>query len=157
MSADVTDIQCFRQLGPDLLTAGQPLEDQFEAIRAAGCQVIINLADEDATDYLPDEPEIVAALGLEYLNIPVAWSAPQLSDLSAFFEAMRRYAGRRIFLHCARNMRVSAFVYLYRILRLGWSRADSLPDLLALWQPNETWQAFIDTALSSETLPPGAK
>jgi len=151
MPADVTHIQCFRQLSPSLLTAGQPMEDQFEAIRDSGCQVVINLADGDATDYLPDEPQIVEALGLEYLNIPVAWSAPQVDDLLAFFEAMQRYAGRKIFLHCARNMRVSAFVYLYRRLRLGWSHAECLPDLLALWQPNETWQTFIDKALSPDS------
>lgn len=153
MPIDVTQIQCFRQLSPSLLTAGQPLEEQFEAIREAGCLVVINLADEDATDYLLEEPHIVESLGLEYLNIPVAWSAPQISDLLAFFDAMRQYTGRKIFLHCARNMRVSAFVYLYRILRLGWSPADSLPDLHALWQPNETWQAFIDLALSSDSAP----
>ncbi len=46
-------------------------------------------------------------------------------------------------MHCARNMRVSAFVYLYRILVLDWTDEQAAPDLLKIWQPNETWTRFM--------------
>jgi lipopolysaccharide biosynthesis regulator YciM len=60
---------------------------------------------------------------------------------------MDRLQGEKVFVHCARNMRVSAFVFLYRVLRQGVPADEALPDLLAIWQPNETWQRLIDAAL----------
>ena len=72
-----------------------------------------------------------------------------MADLEAFFAAMEQHAHRRLYVHCAANMRVSAFVMLYRVLRLNWRLEDALPDLHALWQPNETWQALIDAALAA--------
>ena len=47
-------------------------------------------------------------------------------------------------------MRVSAFVYLYRVLRQGVDESTARNDLHRIWQPNPTWQAFIDTALAEK-------
>jgi protein tyrosine phosphatase (PTP) superfamily phosphohydrolase (DUF442 family) len=149
MTPELAAIQGFRAISPLLLTAGQPLPGQFEAIRAAGCQVVINLATPVSSDFLPDEAQRVTALGLDYLAIPVEWLAPQPADLQAFFQVMQRYQGQRVFVHCARNMRVSAFVFLYRVLQLKEARTICQVDLDALWQPNPVWQAFIDAQLAA--------
>lgn len=149
MSPTLSQIQNFHQVSPMLLTAGQPFEEQFPAIQAAGCQVVINLAAEYSPDYIPEEGELVENLGMTYIPIPVDWEAPQLIDLQAFFEAMERSKGQKLFVHCARNMRVSAFVFLYRVLRLHQPLEACLPDLHALWQPDGVWQSFIDTALAA--------
>ena len=42
-----------------------------------------------------------------------------------------------------RHKRVSAFVYLYRLLNLGWAPARARPDLDALWTPDGVWASFI--------------
>ena len=148
MSVDITQIQNFYQVSPNLLTAGQPLVDQFDAIRAAGCQTVINLAADDSPDFLPDEGQLVEQRGMQYIHIPDDWEAPQSADLQAFFSAMQPLGEQIIFVHCARNMRVSAFVFLYRVLRLGQPVEICLIDLHALWQPNPVWQAFIDAHLT---------
>lgn len=150
MASTLSDIQQFLEISPNLLTAGQPFAGQFEAIHAAGCQVVINLAAETAWDYLPEEEEIVQALGMHYIHIPVEWTAPQPEDLQAFFAAMQAHVGKKIFVHCARNMRVSAFVYLYRILWLEEPQEGCFADMLRIWQPDPTWQAFIDRAISAK-------
>ncbi len=147
-TARLEDIYNYRRLSDELITSGQPTAEQLAAVAAAGAAVVINLALPNDTRALPDERGVVEALGMVYEPIPVVWTAPAPADLAAFFAAMDRHASRRVYVHCAANMRVSAFVMLYRVLRLGWPPAEALPDMQALWQPNATWQAFIDAALA---------
>jgi hypothetical protein len=44
-------------------------------------------------------------------------------------------------------MRVSAFVYLYRVFCLKENEPMAKADLHRIWQPHPTWQAFIDQIL----------
>ena len=137
------DIRNFVRLSPRLATSGQPREEQFAAIAAAGFESIINLALPTSTNALPNEREVVTMQGLEYVHIPVVWESPQLKDFEQFATALRERQGRRIFVHCAMNMRVSAFMFLHRTLVEGTKPEDALGDLHRIWEPDETWQAFI--------------
>jgi protein tyrosine phosphatase (PTP) superfamily phosphohydrolase (DUF442 family)/predicted kinase len=145
------DIINFRRLSDHLITGGQPTEAELALAAAAGAEVVINLGRLDPAYALPDERGTVAALGLIYEHIPVVWAEPTAADLDAFFAAMARHAGRRLFVHCAANYRASAFNMLYRVLRLGWRIEDARPDMDAIWDPAEypQWQAFIETALGA--------
>ena len=71
------------------------------------------------------------------------FDAPTVENVRDFAATMDEWAGKKIFVHCAANYRVSTFVALYGELRLGWTRerADAL--VHELWQPNDTWRAFI--------------
>jgi protein tyrosine phosphatase (PTP) superfamily phosphohydrolase (DUF442 family) len=132
-------------------TAGQPAAEQFAAIRAAGYEVVINLALPDSTNALPDEAERVGAQGMAYVHIPVVWESPTAEDLQRFFAVLDQNRGRKVFVHCALNMRVSCFVFLYRVLRLGVPAEVAWPDVLRIWQPNEVWQRFVDHMLEQTT------
>jgi hypothetical protein len=61
---------------------------------------------------------------------------------------MERCQGKSVFVHCVKNMRVSAFIYLYRILRQGWTSDDAILNLIEIWEPEGTWAAFIEDALT---------
>ena len=54
-----------------------------------------------------------------------------------------------MFVHCAANMRVSAFMFLYRVLYQRTAVADAERDLRAIWEPNEVWSHFIGEQLKS--------
>jgi protein tyrosine phosphatase (PTP) superfamily phosphohydrolase (DUF442 family) len=56
-------------------------------------------------------------------------------------------ATQPVFVHCAANMRVSAFMYLYRLIYEGMSDEQAKSDLQKIWTPNDTWQAFIQQAI----------
>jgi protein tyrosine phosphatase (PTP) superfamily phosphohydrolase (DUF442 family) len=133
----------FRRLSPTLTTSGQPSEAQFAAIRDAGIGTVINLALTDSPRALPDEPGTLAALGLRYIHIPVDFNAPSEGDFERFGAALAELGDAPVHIHCAANYRVSAFLYRYRVSALGWSDAEASMDLLAVWEPNETWQTFI--------------
>jgi protein tyrosine phosphatase (PTP) superfamily phosphohydrolase (DUF442 family) len=140
----VADIYNFLALSDAIGTAGQPLEEQFSSIENAGYQVVINLALSTSPQALPYEKEIVEKRGMEYIHIPVIWENPRVADAFHFFDAMNAHADKKIFVHCAANKRVSAFMYLYRTLHLGISQEDATRDLHQLWIPNEGWNTFIN-------------
>ena len=140
----LTDIKSFLRIDERLGTAGQPTAAQLGDVAAGGYAAVVNLGLLDPKYCLPDEAGVVAALGLEYRHIPVKFDAPTLEDFRAFASTMDAWSGEKVFVHCAANFRVSAFVALYGELRLGWSRprADALAQIL--WQPNDVWRAFIE-------------
>jgi hypothetical protein len=101
---------------------------------------VINL---HTSSNLPDEGEVVRALGLEYVQINVPWEHPERSHLERFFAEVEARQGQRLFVHCAANKRVSAFMALYRIHKLGWPQDRALAGLdVSSFPP--VWQAFIE-------------
>ncbi|HEY9814229.1 MAG TPA: protein tyrosine phosphatase family protein [Candidatus Obscuribacterales bacterium] len=149
MPQTLQQIYQFLAISEAIATAGQPTAEQLTAIQQAGYHVVINLALPTSDGALPDEAGLVHQLGMEYIAIPVTWEQPTPEDCDRFFAALDQYQDQRIFVHCAANMRVSAFMYLYRRLRQGTDEAIAQADLRRIWQPNATWQAFIDRYLQT--------
>ncbi len=153
----MNDILNFQRISETLATAGQPSAEQFSAIRAARFEVVVNLATDTSENRVPNEAELVAGLGMEYVHIPVVWTNPTADDLDRFFEKMYRCQGRNVFVHCALNMRVSAFVFLYRAIRQQVPLETARAPMLRIWQPDGRWAEFIVAALARHGLAtPGA-
>jgi protein tyrosine phosphatase (PTP) superfamily phosphohydrolase (DUF442 family) len=145
MSNNIEDISNFLQLSDRIATAGQPTIEQYPAIAAAGYQVVINLALTDSPSALADELTIASNLGIEYIHLPVIWTEPTLADFQAFMNIMAKYSAQKVFVHCAANKRVSAFLYLYRQLVEGIDELTAHQDLVKIWITNPIWQDFIDS------------
>jgi len=145
----LSEIYSFRAVGDRLGTAGQPTQRQFSMIREAGFAVIINLALPTSDNALPNEGSVVTGLGMFYIHIPVDFKTPTTQDFRAFCRVMEAFSDRPVFVHCAANMRVSAFVFLYRVLRQGVPRSEAECDLHAIWRPDEVWSQFIQSQLTS--------
>jgi len=147
---ELTDIYNFLPLTDTLLTSGQPTEEQFPAVAAAGVKTVINLALKTSTNALQDEAGLVKSLGMEYYHFPVIWDSPSRETLDQFMEVMDSHAGQKMLVHCAANMRVCTFVALYRILRLGWTKDKAFKDVYRIWDPyeDEGWRKFINAALT---------
>jgi protein tyrosine phosphatase (PTP) superfamily phosphohydrolase (DUF442 family) len=144
----------FHRLSHELGSAGQPSEEQLGEIARAGYEVIVNLALHDRSYSLENEAGAVRDLGLEYVHLPVDWEIPTREDLKVFMDLMDARQGRRIFVHCAENKRVSVFVALYRILRHGWSSEAALAVVHDVWEPNAVWQRFIEQTLDQDRIGP---
>jgi protein tyrosine phosphatase (PTP) superfamily phosphohydrolase (DUF442 family) len=144
----ITDIINFRRIDPTLDTGGQPTEEELAAAARDGIEVVMNLALHDDPRYsLRDERGTVKALGMEYVHIPVKFDAPAEQDLLTFFDDMDAHSGKRILLHCAANKRVTAFLGLYRVIRLGWDVESAFAPMKTVWEPNERWAPFIRAML----------
>ena len=145
----LAEIDSFHAMGDKLGTAGQPTQEQFQIIRAAGFEAVINLALPTSDNAMVNEGSVVTGLGMSYVHIPVDFKAPAARDFGVFCRVMEAFDGRPVFVHCAANMRVSVFVFLYRILRQGVSPADAERDLHAIWKPDEVWGRFIREQMES--------
>lgn len=149
------NIRNYRTVDDHLATAGQPTREQFSEVAQAGFDVIINLGLHDDPRYsLPDEPGLVKSLGMQYVHIPVQFGSPTEDDLQAFFRAMDENKGKRVFVHCAANMRVSTFVGLYRAIHLRKPLEQSFSLMREIWEPNVVWAKFIHDVLTKHQLDP---
>lgn len=137
------NIYNYLKISDKIATAGQPSVEQFSHIKEAGYQVVINLALKDSSNALSNEKEIVETQGMQYIHIPVIWENPREDKLQEFIEVMKTNVDQKIFVHCAANKRVSAFMYLYRRFQEGIDDEVAKKDLHQIWIPNEVWQQFI--------------
>lgn len=149
MIVDLEGIYQYQRLSESIASAGQPTHAQLSDIARAGFEVVINLGLENADYSLKDERLLVESLGLIYEHLPVTWERPTKENLRGFFDIMAKHEGKRVFIHCAANKRVSVFMALYRIIQNSWSREDALHAMHKVWTPNEIWQGFIDNVLSA--------
>ncbi|MGH9429674.1 MAG: protein tyrosine phosphatase family protein [Terriglobia bacterium] len=142
----IEDIRNFVAVSDALGTGGQPTEEQLHQIAHAGYAVVINLGLLDPRYCLPDEASLAQSLELEYHHIPVDFQAPTSQNLSRFSEVMDASAGKKVFVHCAANYRVSSFVALYGQSKFGWTPEQADAHIKRIWEPNEVWSRFIATA-----------
>ncbi len=124
-------------------SSGQPTREQFPAIRDAGFRRVINLAPHHAENAIADERQIVESLGMDYVHIPVDFEQPAEEDFARFCAALEDARHDRVFVHCAANMRVSAFLFRYRTRVLGEPVETARADLEKIWKPFGNWEQFI--------------
>jgi protein tyrosine phosphatase (PTP) superfamily phosphohydrolase (DUF442 family) len=139
----------FLRYSSKLSSGGSPTLQDLEAARDSGCEVVINLALPTSPGAIPEEGDHVRRLGMQYIPIPVIWETPTRQNLMDFFDAMHACRERSVFVHCVMNMRVSAFIYLYRILRLGVDPQEARENLIKIWEPDGVWLDFIQSMLET--------
>lgn len=130
-----------------LWTSGQLSLRDIARLPAIGIDVVINLSMPTSSNALPNEADHVTGQGIQYRHIPVEWEQPRYAQLLEFFDLLKASTGQRIWVHCAKNMRVSAFVYLYRRLCLGDDEEAARYPMREIWIPDAVWQTFIEASI----------
>lgn len=128
-----------------LLTGGQPTEDQLRAAAREGVTAVINLATHHPRYSLDDEAGLVQSLGLAYHHLPVDWEHPTPADFARFEAAFLPLQHQKTLLHCAANLRVTAFYALFAQKHLGWTSAQAEAFRAQIWSGSDypVWEAFI--------------
>ena len=144
------DIYNYQFLSDSLSSSGMPTAEQMQEIANENVRVVINLALVTSEGALPDEGKLVQSLGMKYVHIPVEWNNPTEGNLDDFFQAMDEHKDEKVHVHCQANYRASAFIMLYRVVRLGWEKIDAIPVMEKMWNPEDfpVWQKFIDEQLA---------
>ena len=145
----IKSIRDYYQISDSLATSGQPTPPEFSLISQAGYRVIINLAMSNSTNALPHEGVIITDLGMVYVQIPVVWEHPRLKDVELFFKVMDSFKEEKIWVHCAKNMRVSCFIYFWQKYMLQMSDEEARYPMSQIWQPTGVWQQLIDEAANT--------
>lgn len=96
---------------PEVSTAGRPSAEQFALARERGVRRVINLCPHgEPCAY--DEPALMAQLGLDYVNIPVAGPGDLGAATARALDEALRTAPGPVLVHCASSNRVGALFAL---------------------------------------------
>ena len=128
-------------------TSGQPKIEELELIANEGFEVVINLAMPTTSNALENEDKIVSSLNMSYIYIPVDFENPKISDLKLFLNVLQALGANKVWIHCAKNYRVSAFMYVYHkyILHTPFEQIDL--SIFDMWQPSLVWQELMKVQL----------
>ncbi len=128
-------------------TSGQPKIEELELIANEGFEVVINLAVSTTSNALENEDKIVSSLNMSYIHIPVDFENPKISDLKLFLNILQALGANKVWIHCAKNYRVSAFMYVYHkyILHTPFEQIDL--SIFDIWQPSLVWQELMKVQL----------
>jgi protein tyrosine phosphatase (PTP) superfamily phosphohydrolase (DUF442 family) len=100
---------------PGWVTGGQPSAAHVNALRGAGCQVIVD--NRDPMEPRPfDEPATVRAAGMEYISMPIVHGAVTVATMQQMHEVLKKLEGKKALLHCSSGNRTAAGLIPYLIL-----------------------------------------
>ena len=133
-------IRNFVQLTENFGTAGQPTVDQFSTIAAHGYKHVINIGMPDHPDALPNEGEVVSALVMNYIHIPVPFESPTPDHVKLFCNLLAQIKHEKVFIHCIMNYRVSAFMYHYLSKVENLDEIKSRSVMFQKWKPEPAWE-----------------
>ena len=138
-------IRNYRKVDDQLITGGQPSEQQLRDAADEGVRTVINLATLDPRYALADEAGLVQSLGMAYHHIPVEWEKPLPSDFATFEQVMHTLPSGKTMIHCAAKFLVTAYYSLYALKHLGWSKEQAEQFRASIWQGSHypIWERFI--------------
>jgi protein tyrosine phosphatase (PTP) superfamily phosphohydrolase (DUF442 family) len=147
---DLENILNYVQLSDNIATSGQPKANQFKLIANYGYASIINLAMEEAHNAIPNESKLLESLGISYIHIPVPFACPTTTHFQEFVKILKSLEGQKVWIHCAMNYRVSAFMYLYLKQAKGLPDSEAKSPMFERWKPDKIWSKFM---LVNHTIP----
>jgi uncharacterized protein (TIGR01244 family) len=106
-SADPAAIPNYKILKPGLATAGQPSPEALKKLKEQGFKTVINLRAESEPG-VKEEEEIVKALGLQYVSVPITPATLSQEKVDQVAKALDDAAAGPILLHCGSANRVGA-------------------------------------------------
>jgi len=124
-----------------------PDAEDFALMAQEGYEVVISLAEHSDSSVLQDEDTLVSSAGMRYIHVPIGFEAPALDDYALLSDLLRALYPRKVWLHCAKNYRVSSIMCVYHVVELGKTQAQAEEILHLIWQPNEVWRRYIDDLL----------
>jgi len=138
----MTSILNYIKINDFISTSGQPTKKQFKKIAKNDFEVVINLALYNSNNALKNEDKIINKNNMIYIHIPVSWDKPQHEHLKLFCSILQtlQKQNKKVFIHCAKNYRVSVFMQYYYKNILKQDKKFKAPKS---YQPNKTWQKIL--------------
>ncbi|HID81241.1 MAG TPA: phosphatase [Chromatiales bacterium] len=140
---DVEAVFNYARISDRIATSGQPGSDEFKIIAAAGFTSVVNLAMHDSEGAIREEGHLVTQSGMSYFHIPVPFDVPTATHLRYFIQLMDMLEGEKVWVHCAMNYRVSAFMFCYLKRVKGYAEEEARSPIFDFWQPDAVWQQFM--------------
>jgi len=140
---NMNNILNYIKVNEQIATSGQPTKKQFKKIAKKGYDVVINLAMHNR-GAIKEEDKIVSKNGMLYIHIPIVWESPDLKRLKLFLKLLESLQndGKKVFIHCIKNYRVSVFILKYKQYILKEKDAKFIAP--KEYNPNRVWREIIN-------------
>ena len=130
------------KINENIHTSPQPSVKDLENI-SKSFDIVINLALSTAPNALENEDKIVSSFDMTYIHIPVSFENPKIKDLNLFINILKNNQDKKIWVHCSKNYRVSAFMYVYHKYILKTPFDDINLSMFKVWSPSIVWQELM--------------
>ena len=107
------------------ITGGQPTEQQLNAFKSAGGEVVVDNRDPMEPRAF-DEPAAARTLGLEYVNLPIVQGAVTQETMAQIHTKLKNLEGRKALLHCGSGNRTSAALIPYLMIDQKLERDEAV-------------------------------
>lgn len=120
-------IKNFGQMDERFYRGARPKAQDLPGLRDLGIKTIIDLTD-NSSDY---ERPAVEAVGLRYINIPMADKAyPQMDQIAEFLRVVNDSSTGKFFVHCAGGRHRTGIVgAIYRFTQNGWNYDQAVTEM----------------------------
>ncbi len=140
----LSQIHHFQFIHEHLFSSGQPNVEQLNVIKEYGISTVINVAPSDETGTLEHEDKICLELGLNYIQIPIAFDMPSVDQCILVLDMIDYLVKEQlVWVHCNQYYHVSCLMYLYRQYYMGVDLPTAHEHLHEVWEPNATWTGLM--------------
>jgi hypothetical protein len=145
-NASLSDLKNYHVDTPNMVSSGMPNQGHFETLKAMGVNKVIDLIPGDRKE----ESSLMSELDLTYHNIQVEWGNPTIENFHEYISTMKQFTKSEgiTLTHCRLNWRGAVFTYLYRVTQLDEPEELAKQEMLAIWEPNDVWQGFINEVMA---------
>lgn len=130
---------------PLLATAGQPKAEHLDWLKAQGFEAVVNISTPTARNFVADEPRLVMEKGMAYVHVPVDCSALEADQYRLVSGVLKSMEGKKVLLHCAGNVKASAFAHIFRVKELGHDGESLRGKLRQQGWHEPKWYAYFET------------
>ncbi len=131
----------------NLMSSALPSEDDFQSMADEGYEIVISMCLPVDSVTLDDEDALVTDAGMKYMHLGMDYYAPTLEDYELLRDILNVLVEKKVWIHCTKNYRVSAFMYLYNVLERGADIQMARMMMHTIWKPTEAWENMIEEAL----------
>lgn len=126
-------VRNLRPIDDRVWAGGQPSDEQYRQLAAQGVRLVVDLRTDADDDRIADDAELLAALGVGRLHLPISdGHVPSAAQTAALVEAVSESAGL-VFVHCGAGVgRTGAAAAAYLA---ATGRNPSLLEALAVGTP----------------------
>jgi tyrosine-protein phosphatase SIW14 len=129
--AETPAIPNFHQVNEHVYRGGQPSPEHWQSLAKLGVKTVIDLRREDEHSTAA-EAKAVAALGMNYINVPMKGVVAPTNEQIAKVLAALDSEGP-VFVHCKRGAdRTGTVIACYRIKHDHWQRPQALQEAKSL-------------------------
>jgi protein tyrosine/serine phosphatase len=120
-------IKNFGKVNDKYFRGSQPSERQMAVLKAMGIKTIVDLR----RDFVPEERQWAAQLGLSYFNLPLKPYQPATKDQTEYFlRLVNDPANAPVYVHCRGGQhRTGAMTAVYRITHDGWTAQEAFEEM----------------------------